>query len=269
MKHSWILKRVLLQNLLNKISEPKYSIQILYSICFVSFLFNQLNAQEENEIIIISERVGKEIDLKENEKFKIFPNITGFQSAVYVKLSDNNYFLEISYLDNETGELKVKRIEQSETSIKNRGLYIDRFEELQIKGGPQDTVQIVYEAPGTAFFLELGGKPFFSINTDFSINPTNRFSIGIQPVYGAIIPNIMYYYVDGGANSQLEVGGGISYLPVDNKDLNGNLPLFFHGVIGYRYQKKNGLFFRIGFTPILVVSVRFLPMIGISLGYSL
>jgi len=129
----------------------------------------------------------------------------------------------------------------------------------------------VHDGPGTAFYLELLGKPFYTVNVDFRINKSNRYSFGIQSVYGGIIPNAMYYYL-GGRNNRFEVGAGLSVIIAirkaeddDSKDIRGVL---LHGVIGYRYQKKNGLIFRIGFTP-LFFSEGFLPMIGISFGYSL
>ncbi len=73
-----------------------YTASILLIISIVLFLFGQLLAQEEEgEIIIISERVGKEIDQEENDKFKLFQGINGFQSAVYLKLPDGRYILKI------------------------------------------------------------------------------------------------------------------------------------------------------------------------------
>jgi len=48
-----------------------------------------------------------------------------------------------------------------------------------------------------------------------------------------------------------------------------------HGVFGYRYQQKNGLLFRIGFTPLMFIpfkssgSFMTSPWVGISFGYSL
>jgi len=82
-----------------------YVTSILLIISIVLFLVGQLYAQEEEgEIIIISKRVGKEIDQEEREKFKLFQEIKGFQSAVYIKLPDNRYFLKITYLDENTGE---------------------------------------------------------------------------------------------------------------------------------------------------------------------
>ncbi len=76
-----------------------YVTSILLIISIVLFLFGQLCTQEEGEIIIISERIGKEI---------------------------------------EHGEIQAH----------------------------QDTV---YQEPGTAFYLELGGKYIGSVNVHFSV----------------------------------------------------------------------------------------------------
>ena len=109
-------------------------ILIVVPVWIASVSFCQLSAQEEEgEIIIISERVGPEIDQEERDKFTLFQEVKGFQSAVYFKLPDNRYFLNITYVDENTGELKIVRTQQSVVSIKNSGHYIDRFEEIQTK----------------------------------------------------------------------------------------------------------------------------------------
>lgn len=109
-----------------------YFFSIMLFISIYPLTLVPLSAQEEEgEIIIISERVGKEIDPEENDKFKLFEGINGFQSAVYIKLPDGRCFLKIIYQDEKTGELKISRTHQSEASIKSRGDYIDRFEEIQ------------------------------------------------------------------------------------------------------------------------------------------
>lgn len=132
---------------------------VLFIYMIFSFSLGQLYAQEEEgEIIIISERVGKEIDQAEREKFKLFEEVKGFQSAVYIKLPDNRYFLKITYQDEKTGETKIKRIQQSEVSIKNSGDFIDRYEEIQAQTH-QDLK------------IDTQGKP-------------GRFSIGEQWLFG-------------------------------------------------------------------------------------
>jgi len=110
---------------------------ILSIVLFIStFLLTlvPLAAQEEQgEIIIISERVGKEIDQEEAERFKFFQNFKGFQKAVCYKLPDNSYIWKITFFDEITNELKVKYRQDSESSINKYRDYIDRFEEIKAK----------------------------------------------------------------------------------------------------------------------------------------
>jgi len=251
----------------------KYSFFQTLIIYVVLFSFGQISAQEEKgEIIIISERVGEEIDIEEKEKYKLFQKIKGFQSAVYIKLPDNRYFLKITYLDENTGEIKERLIQQSEVSIKIRGNYIDRLEEIQANGQ-----KYLYSNPGISVYFELLGKHFYSINIDKRINKSKAIGFGFLEFEGEvgewnIIPSIMFYKF-GGAKYRTEFGIGLSSLINENNGLDW---IFVNGVIGYRYQQKNGLLFRIGFTPILgfsdkergTVDVLLLPSVGISLGYS-
>jgi len=146
--------------------------------------------------------------------------------------------------------------------------------------------------PGVAVFFELGGKGFYSANIDFRIKNSHRLSIGLTELdydyfdeakgYGTqtshLSPGIMYYYLKGNKTSYFEFGLGISTSPRLNVNYKyvdpieggeySDHPLSLHGVLGYRYQKQNGLLFRIGFTPFYRPRVWFLPLIGISLGYS-
>lgn len=125
----------------------------------------------------------------------------------------------------------------------------------------------VNNEPGVAIYYEMGGKFFHSANLDFPINKSNRWGVGVSPTYGDIVPTIMYYHL-GGEKSGFELGGGLGYVIIltddDHDDFKG---ITFHGVIGYRYQKKNGLLFRAGFTPFIFSDV-FAPFIGLSFGYS-
>lgn len=164
----------------------------------------------------------------------------------------------------------------------------------QEKEAHKDTVY--QNLPGIALFLEVGGKPFGSLNLDFRIYKSSRISLGIvdytiftqtsdyslwvdeskledgiQKEVNSYMPNIMYYYLRGEKNHKLEIGGGLSVRPVWHKYVNGDFPLAFHGVIGYRYQKKKGFLFRAGLTPSYWPKAGFAPWgwIGISFGYSL
>ena len=123
--------------------------------------------------------------------------------------------------------------------------------------------------PGTAFYLELGGKCLGSLNIDFGINESNRFGLGVSPVEDDIVPSVMYYHL-GGKRSRFEVGGGLGVIVILDKSIERKKfkGIIAFGVIGYRYQKMNGFIFRAGFTPLLYSDV-FLPLVGISFGYSL
>lgn len=79
------------------------------------------------------------------------------------------------------------------------------------------------------------------------------------------------YYRFRGETYRSEIGGGFSGVVTDD----GLMAVAIHGVLGYRYQKKNGPLFRIGFTPFIGIPLtsegRFaiMPWVGISFGYSL
>jgi len=137
--------------------------------------------------------------------------------------------------------------------------------------------------PGFAVFAELGGKGFWSGNIDFAIKSNHRISLGVTKLdYDFsddykhkkdggeyFTPGIMYYYLIGKKKSFFELGAGVSVHPVFDKEMYvDDSPVSLHGVIGYRYQKENGLLFRAGFTPFKRINNWFLPLVGISIGYS-
>ena len=139
-----------------------------------------------------------------------------------------------------------------------------------------------YKRPGISVYPELLGKGFYSFNVDFPLKNNQRFSFGLTALdydfeeyedyhvgdNGALTPSLMYYYLNGKRRSFLELGVGFSLFYRLDLDYAEDSPLSFHGVIGYRYQKQDGLLFRIGLTPFYRVNSWFLPLIGISLGYS-
>jgi hypothetical protein len=123
--------------------------------------------------------------------------------------------------------------------------------------------------PCVSPFVELMGKGFLSLNVDFKKWESHAISAGF--LIEGLTPNIMYYYL-AGKRHRFEIGGGLSIGFTNELNLGAAM---IHGVIGYRYQKKKGLFFRAGFTPFYVMmftdnkrSKKFFPFAGISLGYS-
>lgn len=91
---------------------------LMLFLAIITLEFSKLHAQEdEGEIFIISENVGKEIDLDERNKYNLFAGIEVFKSAVFIKHKDGSYLLKISYLDEKTGEEKIRRLLCNETNI--------------------------------------------------------------------------------------------------------------------------------------------------------
>jgi hypothetical protein len=140
----------------------------------------------------------------------------------------------------------------------------------------------LFEKLGIAVYPELFGKGIYSFNVDFPITFNNRLSFGLTGLDydiedyenfqvgpgGALTGGLMYYYLYGKRKSFFELGMGFSLFHRLGLDYHNDSPLSLHGVIGYRYQKKDGLLFRVGFTPFKRVNNWFLPLVGISLGYS-
>jgi hypothetical protein len=145
--------------------------------------------------------------------------------------------------------------------------YINHLEDQQTQ--ELQDLDADYSEPMTAFYLELLGKGFYSFNLDFRRNKSKAWSLGIQHVEGVFIASLMYYRFRG-KRYRFELGGGLSGI---FSGPDGGIMI--HGVLGYRYQKKKGLIFRIGFTPLIGIPLtsegRFVivPWVGMSLGYSL
>ncbi|HUX95824.1 MAG TPA: hypothetical protein VMV47_08840 [Bacteroidales bacterium] len=133
---------------------------------------------------------------------------------------------------------------------------------------PQNPTSEITWEPTTSIFLELLGKGWYSVNVDFRKKETSSISVGLQYAEG-IWPSFIYYRFFG-EKHRLETGGGVSGI-INNVGIAG---MTINGVVGYRYQKKKGLIFRIGFAPFYAIPFTdegrfmFVPWAGISLGYS-
>ena len=140
------------------------------------------------------------------------------------------------------------------------------------------------ESPGTAVYVELVGKGFISGNVDLSIGPRSRLTLGLTmldhefekeeheenyPTLTLPTPSVMYLHLFGRERHYFEAGLGASISPVPWKDYSDDdSPLSIHGCLGYRYQMPNHFFLRAGFTPFYRINWAFLPLGGVSLGYS-
>lgn len=140
------------------------------------------------------------------------------------------------------------------------------------------------ESLGTAVYIELIGKGFISGNVDLSIGPRSRLTLGLTmldhefakeeyeenyPTRTLPTPSFMYLHLFGQERHYFEAGLGLSVSPVPWRDYSKNdSALSLHGCLGYRLQMPNQFFFRAGFTPFYRINWAFLPLVGVSLGYS-
>lgn len=134
--------------------------------------------------------------------------------------------------------------------------------------------------PTTAVYLELGGKVFYSLNIDFRKKETFAFSVGASyfiedgssdtESQSMLFSSVMGYYLTG-KRHRLELGGGLC--PGFGSS-EGLAAMAIYGNVGYRYQKKKGLIFRLAFTPFIGIpvakddAVTIMPWAAVSLGYS-
>jgi hypothetical protein len=86
-------------------------------------------AEEKEEVIVVSILVGEEIDREERERYELFPQFEGFTSAVFLKLHDGSYVVEVTYI--EEGEEKIERIIQTKTAIESLKYYIENYDILK------------------------------------------------------------------------------------------------------------------------------------------
>ena len=136
--------------------------------------------------------------------------------------------------------------------------------------------------PTTAVYLELGGKVLYSLNVDFRKKEDFAFSAGASyykedgdtdtavDSQSMLFASVMGYYLTG-KQHRLELGGGIC--PGFGSS-EGLAAMAIYGSVGYRYQRKKGLIFRVAFTPFVGIPVgkddhiSVIPWAAISLGYS-
>lgn len=161
------------------------------------------------------------------------------------------------------------------------GLMIFCSVHAQVRESNKDSLITLTKQVGwvstTSLYIELGGKFLPSINIDFRKKENFAIVIGNgfwkdSEEHEQLIftPSVNAYYLFG-KRKKIEIGGGTGpFLGT----YSGFASILVYGNIGYRYQKKRGLFFRAGFTPFVGIPINnkskfwAAPWAGISFGYS-
>lgn len=141
-------------------------------------------------------------------------------------------------------------------------------------------------APGDALYLEIGGPAVLSANYELSFKSRHRLRLGLgwndmnidigngdQEAVPYLLVHALYAYLFGRGPNYFELGGGLTYALIDfqNMEIPGDLkegPLFYGAVLGYRRQMAERFLFRAGITAGFSQQGDFLPIPGLSFGYS-
>lgn len=111
------------------------------AICVTDkFILNDIKKEADDikevpvGIIIISDRVGEVIDRQERDKYNLFPLGEGlkFQSTVFYRQSNGEYIMEITYLDEKSGEQKTEQTHITESMIKTYQNQINKLEPSEV-----------------------------------------------------------------------------------------------------------------------------------------
>jgi hypothetical protein len=202
---------------------------------------------------------------------------------------DNTFTVNVRMISIETGEIVAASVK--DCTCKSSELLSKVIPELAkdlcssnkmvptLKPARYDSVKAKQPSknPGNALFAEFLGKvPWYTLNYEFRANNNIAFDIG------------------AGLSNFISVGGSFNYLPGKKPcrfetALNASWYAMMNGgmysgfiispVLGFRYQKSNGFFFRFNAGPVFLIYMSYYsadantlmniaPMFGLSFGYS-
>jgi hypothetical protein len=99
------------------------------SLILIFLILPGLSSNSQDKPVVISNKVGAEIDVKENEKFNLFPLWENFNSAVFYKTNDSGYYVKIKRTE-DGKSLKDTIVDLSERNIFNFAYRIEYADEL-------------------------------------------------------------------------------------------------------------------------------------------
>jgi hypothetical protein len=121
-----------------------------------------VRCQEPMVIVILSERVGPEIDAAEREKFHLFPQVEGFERAVIVENSaDSTFYARIDVGDKGGNHWKMT-VKYSLVTLLSMAEKINHFQEIvdgkYVWGSDPAKLQILGGPPVTWRDIDAGSK---------------------------------------------------------------------------------------------------------------
>lgn len=87
-------------------------------------------AQDSIQVVILSDKVGQEIDAREREYYHLFSPIDGFQSARIIRTPDGKFEVRFLYAGPD-GKVSSKILQYEGVTLLNMAEKVDHFEELK------------------------------------------------------------------------------------------------------------------------------------------
>jgi hypothetical protein len=138
----------------------RHTIIILFSVLIVLLISGFLTAQDK--LVIISEKVGKEINSSESKRYNLFRKFKDLKSVVFYRNLEGKFTAKITYL---TSDMNVKDtiIKISKTTLFKAAIRVEFYEDISKGFKPKD--------------------PEFSLDT---LN--NKYYVRISNVYKDVLP---------------------------------------------------------------------------------
>lgn len=108
-------------------------------------LTDVLWAENQEKVIVISDKIGELIDVHEREQYNILPAIENFKSAVFLQLPDSSYVLEVTY--EQDGKEKTMRISQTFDDLNKMRRFFGEEEWIKVEPEPEPEPKKIIVTP--------------------------------------------------------------------------------------------------------------------------
>lgn len=220
----------------------------VFTFLLITVFCGQILSQQDSvKTVIISERVGKEIDRAERDKYKLFTTIPDYRYAVFIVSPDKKFYAKVVY--GKEGNQKDTLIAYSRELLLIKAEQINNFELLErgeyIAGSNPAEITIGDELISGRELVREEKPPeanriFYEPCADCYKLSDFRFLIGIrsQPYNFSSLNELVRNIED-----QYRAAGNTIYY----KELDLSLPFLFILGIEYRYNKNWSLSFEASF----------------------
>jgi len=168
--------------------------KFLFCTIALSLSVNLLTAQDEGEIIILHEKVGKLITREENKKYELFPGKDRFKSAVIRHFRNGTYLVKINYEDLRTGEESIEQLKPRESEIEHFRNKVEYFAKISSSIPLAITLYSGREIKGT--ILSEDEKSITVITKDYEEEQILKSSIFSKEYKHGYIKKGIFYHAD-------------------------------------------------------------------------